>query len=398
MRGEEVSSISPSTHTTDVAIVGGGAIGLACAWRLAQRGPRVTVIDESVGRGASWAAAGMLAPVSEVHHGEEALLQLNLASSELYPNFAAELEEASGRLVGYHRCGTLMVARDRDDNAALEDVYRFQVRLGLTVDRLSSSDARRLEPALSPRVRGGILVDGDHQIDNRALVGALEEACVRSHVRFVRSRAETIDLVADRVVGVKLSDGDPLRCEHLVLAAGAWSPAVKGLPPDARPPLRPIKGQLLHLRIRTDRPSTTFPLSGRNITGSDVYLVVRPDGRVVIGASTEEQGFDTSVTAGAVLELLQEAYELVPGVTELELTETVAGLRPATPDNAPLIGAAPVEGLILAAGHYRNGILLTPITADAVTDLVLSGKVATNIEPFSPQRFQASFSPSGRPQ
>jgi glycine oxidase len=337
----------------------------------------------------------MLAPVTEVQHGEEALLQLNLASSELYPDFAAELEEASGRSPGYHRCGTLMVARDRDDNAALEEVYRFQIRLGLAVDRLSSSEARRLEPALSPRVRGGILVEGDHQVDNRALVGALAKACLRSHVRFVRSRAEVIDVAGDRLAGVKLRDGDRLTCEHLVLAAGAWSPSVKGLPSDARPPLRPIKGQLLHLRIRGDRPSTTAPLSGRNITGPDVYLVVRPDGRVVIGASSEEQGFDTSVTAGAVFELLRDANELVPGVTELELTETIAGLRPATPDNAPLIGASVVEGLILAAGHYRNGILLTPITADAVTDLVISGKVAANIEPFSPQRFEASLSAKG---
>jgi glycine oxidase len=378
-----------------VAIVGGGAIGLACGWRLSQQGASVAVIDDRPGRGASWAAAGMLAPVSEVNHGEEALLRLNLASSELYPDFAAELEEASGRSAGYHRCGTLMVARDRDDNAALEDVYRFQLRLGLNVERLSSSEARHLEPALSPRVRGGILVEGDHQIDNRALVGALEEACVRSHVRFVRSRAEAIDVAGDRVVGVKLSAGDALGCEHLVLAAGAWCPFVKGLPPDARPPLRPIKGQLLHLRIRTERPSTTVPLSGRNIAGVDVYLVVRPDGRVVIGASTEEQGFDTTVTAGAVLELLRDAYELVPSVTELELTESIAGLRPTTPDNAPLIGASVVEGLVLAAGHYRNGILLTPITADAVADLIISGKVGANIEPFSPQRFHAALSPTG---
>ena len=397
MRGEEGHSISSSVRSTDVAVIGGGAIGLACAWRIAEHGLRVAVIDPSPGRGASWAAAGMLAPVTEVHHGEEALLQLNLASSDLYPRFIDELEEATGMSPGYRRCGTLMVARDRDDNLALEDLYRFQLGLGLSVERLKSSDCHHLEPALSPGVRGGILVRGDHQVDNQALLTALEEACARCGVSFLPTHAEAIIVEHDRVVGVALPAGDGLRCDHLVLAAGAWSASLRGLPPQARPPLRPVKGQLLHLRTPAAAASRGVPLTGHNIRGLDVYLVVRGDGRVVIGASTEERGFDTSVTAGAILELLRDAYELVPGIHELELTETVAGLRPATPDNAPLIGAGALEGLVMATGHYRNGILLTPITADAIAELVTSSTLLESVEPFSPGRFEASLTQRATP-
>jgi glycine oxidase len=382
------SAIPSDIGGADVAVIGGGAIGLASAWRIAQRGGRVTVIDETVGQAASWAAAGMLAPVTEVHHGEEALLQLNLASARLYGDFAAELEETTGDRVGYRRCGTLLIARDRDDNAALEELYRFQVRLGLPVQRLRSAECRQAEPALGAGVRGGILVEGDHQVDNRALLTTLDKACVQSGVRFARERATSIEVDGDRVVGVSLAGGTSVGCDRAVVAAGAWSASLDGIPAEARPPLRPVKGQLLHLRSTPGRAPVAAPLSGRNIRGIDVYLVVRGDGRVVVGASSEEQGFDTSVTAGAVLELLRSAYELVPGISELELWQTVAGLRPATPDNAPVIGPGALEGLIWATGHYRNGILLTPITAHAVADVVVSGALPEAVQGFSPERFE----------
>jgi glycine oxidase len=330
----------------------------------------------------------MLAPVTEVHYGEEPLLQLNLESSARYGDFADELEDVSGKPVGYRQCGTLLVARDRDDNAALEELYRFQVRLGLEVERLRSSECRKMEPALGTSVRGGIFVKNDHQVDSRALVTALEAACVQGGVRFVRTRVKRVQMDHDRVLGVTLEDGASISCDRIVVAAGAWSASLEGIPAGARPPLRPVKGQLLHLRSVAGRLSTAPQLAGPNIRGIDVYLVVRGDGRIVIGATSEEQGFDTSVTAGAVMELLRNAYELVPGVAELELIESIAGLRPATPDNAPVIGPSALEGLIWATGHYRNGILLTPITADAVVEVVASGRLPDTLESFSPRRFE----------
>ena len=198
----------------------------------------------------------------------------------------------------------------------------------------------------------------------------------------------SIEVTADRVAGVSLVGGASVECDRALVAAGARSASLDGIPTEARPPLRPVKGQLLHLRSAPGQPPVAASLSGRNIRGVDVYLVARGDGRVVVGASSEEQGFDTSVTAGGVLELLRGAYELVPGVSELELRETVAGLRPATPDNAPVIGPGALEGLIWATGHYRNGILLTPITADAVADVVESGALPEALQGFSPERFE----------
>lgn len=366
----------------DVAIIGGGAVGMAIAWRVAATGAAVSVIDPSPGRGASWAAAGMLAPVTEAHYGEEKLLAFNLASRERWPSFAAELEDASGHPSGYRETGTVVVARDRDDLALLEDLSTFQLGLGLSVQRLSSREARRLEPGLAPSVRGGLFVPDDHQVDTRALLAALSAACGRVGVRRVNQVAWRLDCRGEAVTGVKLGDGETVTCDVVVLAAGAWSQRIEGLPPGSVP-VRPVKGQLLHLR----GPSA-YPLATSNVRGLDVYIVPRGDGRVVVGATVEEQGYDTTVTAGAVLKLLHDAFELLPGVAELVLVETIAGLRPGTPDNGPLIGPGPLEGLVLATGHYRNGILLTPVTADAVSDHLSSGRLPDLVQPFSPRRFQ----------
>jgi glycine oxidase len=365
----------------DVVVVGGGVIGLGTAWRAAQAGMAVTVVDPAPGRGASWAAAGMLAPVTEVHYGEQALLRLNLAAADRWPAFAAELEEASGRRIGYRRCGTLTVARDADDNAAIEDLYRFQLRCGLEVERLRSRDCRRLEPGLAPSVRGGVLAPGDHQVDNRAMAGALLAACERAGVRLLAGRAAALRLDGERVTGVTVADGASLAAATVVLAAGCWSRELGGLAARLLPPVRPVKGQLLQLR-----GPAADPLCRRNVRGLEVYMVPRADGRVVVGATVEEQGFDTRVTAGAVHDLLRAAFELLPDVAELELVETVAGLRPGSPDNAPLLGPAGVDGLVVATGHYRNGILLAPVTADAVTELLVSGRVPAPIAPFGPAR------------
>jgi len=381
------------THqpSPDAVVVGGGVIGLGIAWRAALAGMAVTVVDEAPGRGASWAAAGMLAPVTEVHYGERPLLSLNLAAAARWPAFAAEVEEASGLPVGYRPGGTLAVARDADDNAALEDLYQFQLRCGLEVERLRSRECRQLEPGLAPSIRGGILAAGDHQVDNRALVEALLVACQRAGVRMVRGRVAELAVEADRVTGVLLAgggpvpsraDGETLAAGVVVLAAGCWSGGLRGLAAEALPPVRPVKGQLLYLRGPADQP-----LCSRNVRGLEVYVVPRTDGRVVVGATIEEQGFDTTVTAGAVADLLRAALELLPDVAELELAETVVGLRPGSPDNAPMLGLAGPDGLVVATGHYRNGILLTPVTADAIAELLATGRAPEMLAPFAPGRF-----------
>jgi glycine oxidase len=371
-------------------VVGGGVIGLGIAWRAAQAGLSVTVVDQAPGRGASWAAAGMLAPVTEVHYGERPLLGLNLAAAARWPGFAAEVEDAAGRPVGYRPAGTLAVARDSDDNAALEDLYRFQLRCGLQVERLRSRECRQLEPGLAPGVRGGVLAPGDHQVDNRALVEALLVACDRSGVRLLEGRVAELATDGDRVIGVVLGDGERLAAGVVVLAAGCWSAGLGGLAAAAVVPVRPVKGQLLYLRGPADQP-----LCQRNVRGLEVYVVPRGDGRVVVGATVEEQGFDTRVTAGAVGDLLRAALELLPDVAELELAETVVGLRPGSPDNAPMLGPAGPEGLVVATGHYRNGILLTPVTADAIAGLLATGRVPDLIAPFAPGRFAGAPTGTG---
>ena len=369
--------------TPDVVVVGGGVIGLATAWQARARGLSVSVIDVAHPGRASWAAAGMLAPVTEVHYGEQTLLVLNLESSRAYPEFVAELQDATGLDTGYRACGTLLVARDSDDNAALDELYSFQAQLGLTVERLRGRDCRAVEPGLAPGVRGGIHVEGDHQVDDRALLQALEAACVGSGVDLVR--ASVVAVRADeRLRAVVTRDGREIACGAAVIAGGCWSGQIEGLPPELQLAVRPVKGQLLHLR-----GPRTPALIRHNIRGLDAYMVMRSDGRLVIGATVEEMGFDARVTAGAVHELLRAAYELVPGVSELELTETVAGLRPGSRDNAPLLGRTSIQGLLVATGHYRNGILLAPVTARGLAELLATGRAPDVIAGFSPSRFAA---------
>lgn len=366
----------------DVVVVGGGAVGLGVAWRCAVAGASVQVLDSSGGRGATWAAAGMLAPVTEVHYGEEPLLQLNLRSARRYPSFVKDLEETSGIATGYRRSGTLMVALDADENRAFDELFRFQSGLGLEAERLNGRETRAEEPGLAPQVRGGILVPGDHQVDNRALLRALEEACRRAGVETANDTVTSVDVGRGRVASVVGAEAGTVACETVVLAAGSWSGTIDGLPPSVVPRVRPVKGQLVHLRDPAGAPAARH-----NIRGLDAYLVPRTDGRLVVGATVEERGWDTSVTAGAVHELLRAAYELLPGTAELELTETVAGLRPGSPDNAPLIGPTVVEGLLLATGHYRNGVLLTPVTADAIAAAVTGDGLPSWADPFRPTRF-----------
>jgi glycine oxidase len=378
----------------DVIVVGGGVIGLAIAWRAAQAELSVVLVDDEPGRGASYAAAGMLAPVTEAHYGEEPLLTLNLESARRYPSFVEEVEAATGMTVAYRPSGTLVVAADDDDTAAIGELFRFQRELGLPVQRLRRRECRELEPLLAPRIRGGIVTEVDHQVDGRRLVAALLAAGERAGVSFHRRRASGLRLDGNRVVGATFADGDVLEAPTVVLAAGCWSARLEGLPSSARPPVRPVKGQILRLRGSAGRPLPARTVRGL-VHGSSVYLVPRADGELVVGATVEERGFDTTVTAGATYELLRDAAEIVPGISELELVEARAGLRPGSPDNAPLLGPAAIEGLVVATGHYRHGVLLTPVTADVIAEVLVTGRTPELIAPFSPLRFAGELSRSG---
>ena len=371
------ASLAPA----DVAVVGGGPIGLAVAWRAAQRGLSVVIADRDPGHGAAWAAAGMLAPVTEVHPGEDALLALNLASAAAYPAFVAELEACTGLDTGHRTDGTLVVARDRDDLEAVEELRRLQESLGLRAERVSSRECRRLEPGLAPSIRGGLLVHGDHQIDGRLLVRALLDACRRRGVRFAGHVTGVRTTSGGAVAGVTLEGGATLDADRVVIAAGAWSGRLEGLPEDLLP-IRPVKGQILYLAGPPEQP-----LADRNVRGLEVYVAPRRDGRVAVGATMEELGFDARPTAGAVHELLRAARELLPGVDELAFDEVLVGFRPATPDNGPLLGQTDLPGLLAATGHHRNGILLTPVTADAVAGCLVGEALEGPAAAFDARRF-----------
>ncbi|MCX5213416.1 glycine oxidase ThiO [Kitasatospora sp. NBC_00240] len=384
-----------SGATTDVLVVGGGIIGLAVAWRARQRGLGVVVVDPAPGGGAAQVAAGMLAPVTELQYGEEPLLKLGMASNERYPAFATELEEASGLSTGYRACGTLAVALDSDDREELRELHAFHGRLGLDSAWLTGRECRKLEPMLAPGVRGGLHVTDDHQVDGRRLAAALVAACERAGVLLHRAEVAELLVTGGRATGARLSTGGLLGAGQVVLAAGPRSHLLPGLPEGVLPAVRPVKGQILRLRV----PEAYRPFLSRNVRavvrGQHLYLVPREDGELVIGATSEEQGYDTTVTAGGVYELLRDAHDLVPGITELPLVETSAGLRPGSPDNAPLLGPTALPGLVAATGHYRNGVLLTPVTGDLLAEYLATGVTPELAAPFSPGRFAAGPSAAG---
>lgn len=371
-------------ETFDAVIVGGGAIGLGIGWRARELGLSVIVLD--CGRtGAAWnAAAGMLAPVTEATFGEESLLALNLQSARRYPAFLEHLSAASGSTLASTAAGTMHVALDRDQAEALHRLYEFQISMGLQVEWLTSHRVRALEPALGTSARSGILAATDREIDPRQLVNALEIA-FRRDGGTVRRDAEVsaVEVRDDRIEGVRLTGGERISAERVVIAAGCWSSRINGIPSIVAKAVRPVKGQILTLAPRRGEP----PITRHVIRTEEVYLVPRPDGQVVVGATVEEQGFDLTLTAGGVFELLRAAEETMPGIRDFELVATNSGLRPGTPDNAPLLGPTGIDGLIIATGHYRNGILLTPVTADAIGTFLAKGEVPVEIEAFHPERF-----------
>ena len=373
----------------DVLIVGGGIIGLALARELAKRGRTVTVFErDRAGRGASWAAAGMLAPAAELGFEEIDLYRLGRESLRRWPDFARDLEAAGGMSVGYRDEGTLVVADDRDAAEALRRLYRFQEEHGAPVEWMTGREALEVEPFLSPKLAAAVFSPEDHQVDNRAVVEALRTVA-EAHPNIILRECVTVSAVAPREhPAVVVDDGEQTAARIVVLAAGAWTRGIEGLEP--APPVRPLKGQMLSLRMEAP-----FEL-GHVVRGPDAYLAPKSDGRLVIGATSEEMGFDTTVTAGGLYRLLEGAVEVVPGIEELEVAETWVGFRPASRDHAPLLGTA-APGVVLATGHYRHGILLAPVTAQelgAEIDARLNGGGETSdwLAPFSPHRFDSAFS------
>jgi glycine oxidase len=377
-------SASRPSAAPNVVVIGAGVIGLGIAWRLAQRGARVTVFDKgAAGRGASHASAGILAASAEAEPGEEPLVALGRRSQSLWPGFANELEAATGQSVDLRTEGALAVALTADDAARLQHHLEFQQRLGLPLQWLSAAETRRREPHLAPRLAGAVFMPEDHQVENRKLAAALRlaaeaaGAALREHTPVARV------LIADgRAGGIVLADGAEIAADIVVLAAGAWSRQIEGLPAALRPPVRPVKGQIVALQM-----DPSAPLVRHVIWAPNVYLVPRLDGRLLLGATMEEKGFDPSLTAGGILSLLEAAWRALPAIEELPVAEMWVGHRPGSRDDAPILGPAAVDGLVYATGHHRNGILLTPVTADTISRYVLDGEADPVIRPFGIARF-----------
>ncbi|MQA96706.1 MAG: glycine oxidase ThiO [Streptosporangiales bacterium] len=385
------------TPRYDVVVVGAGVIGLVTAWRTAQRGLGVAVADPAPASGTTHVSAGMLTPVTEAAYGEEELLTFTLASHRRWPAFAAELERTTGLPSGYRARGTLEVAFDGDDMAVLDELLEFRRGLGLEVERLTGREIRRLEPMLAPSVRGGLHAPDDGSADPRLLTRALMAASEQAGVAFVRRRVVEVTTEAGTATGVRLAaggqdtgltgngdtarpepdTGEELAAEKVVLAAGVGTAALAGLP------VRAVKGQIL--RLRTPVEFVTRTIRGL-VRGTPVYVVPRDDGEIALGA-TQEDLADTRVTAGGVWQLLRDAHDLLPGITELELAETAAGLRPCAPDNFPVLGASSIPGLYAATGHFRHGVLLAPATGEVMAEALVTGRLPESAACFAADRF-----------
>lgn len=384
-----------SQSQTDVFVIGGGVIGLAIGWRAAQQGLQVVIADPEPALGATHAAAGMLAPIAEAAYAERDIFALGRDSLRRYPGFAADLQLSTGLAVGFRQSGTLQVAYDSDDLAILAETRQLQESFGVQLEQLTARECRDAEPMLDPSVRGGLLSAGDGSVDPRLLATALLQAAMGAGVRLVRQRVTEVVCTAGRASGARLADGIVTPARWIVLAAGWQSAGLPGLPPGIAPPVRPVKGQIIRLRTTAAMTAAGLPpgLLRRTVRGivrgSGVYLVPRESGELVVGATQEELGPDTAVTAGGLWELLRDARTLIPGITELVFAEAVAGLRPGTPDNAPIIGPTELPGLVLATGHFRAGVLLAPVTADTVASFLCTGEPDPLWRAFSAGRYAA---------
>ncbi|TVS13329.1 MAG: glycine oxidase ThiO [Gammaproteobacteria bacterium] len=373
-----------------VVIAGAGVIGLALAFELQERGERVKILmPEDEAGTATLTAAGMLAPVSEADVEHTDLVPLALDSLARYPNFIDRVQAAAGRHCDYRTEGTLWVALHRDHRAELEHLLAFMNHRGLSAERLDARSLRRLEPGLSPRTVGGYRISADHQVDPRALRLALLEALTLRGAELESScRAVGLECRGGVLTGIKVAYGDRqavLPCTRAVLANGAWlGHDFDGALPDCG--VRPVRGQVLRL---------TGPVLLQHVIRTpDVYLVPRADGRLVVGASSEERGFDGRNSAGATHDLLRHAIAAVPEIAELEIEEISVGFRPATRDHLPVIGATAVSGLFLCGGHFRNGVLLAPASAALLAETIHREWADAALAPFSPRRFEVQPCPN----
>lgn len=369
--------------TADVVVVGAGVIGCAVARELAGRGLAVTVVErDSPGRRATWAAAGMLSPLGEAREGGP-FLELADESLRRYASFVEALREETSIDVEYHANGKLYVSLSEEDEdlrslTASPLAGRFDVRA------LSSEEARRLEPGLSSAIRTAVLVGRDHRVNNRLLAQALLASATAAGVTFRSgSPVAAVEIRNDRIRGVRLMSGERVEADRVIIAAGAWSGSLAGLP---RPvPVRPVKGQMFAV---AGGPAGGRGVPGHVIFAARCYIIPRRDGRILVGATEEEAGFCKGPTPRGLASLMQASMELVPRIGELPLVETWFGFRPGTPDDLPILGSDPgVDGLLYATGHYRNGILLAPITAACIADLVLGTTPPVPLQPFGIERF-----------
>ena len=375
----------------DVAVVGAGLIGLSIAWRLAQTGRSVAVVERgSVGSGASLAATGMLAPAAEHEPGSDLLLPLALESLRRWPVFRDALQAASGREIDYRADGTLVIAIGRDEVERLRFRHDLQRRSGVAAEWLSGPEVRAREPLLRPNVTAGILCPLDAQVDPRLVMDALLGACEAAGVVISEGVAvEGLERRGGRVTGLHAA-GRTLAADTVILSAGAWSGEASLLPGDLAVPVRPLKGQSLALRT-TKRTGTL----SRMVWTDAVHMAPKSDGHLIVGATVEDCGFTSGVTAGGLFALLEGARRVLPGIEEMAIDAVWSGFRPTSDDDAPIIEEA-APGLVVATGHHRNGYLLAPATADAVATLLTEGALPDFARGFGRARFSSSMQTAGR--
>jgi len=365
-----------------IAIIGGGIIGLSLGWQLTRKGKYVEVIERSkAGQSASRAAAGMLAPQAEMGFEDIELFYLCRKSLEMYDKFSEELFQDSGINVPLERTGCILPGFDRDDSQRLRRLYDFRERIGLPIVWVTSSEAREIEPCLSPKCTGAIWIEDDAQINNRLLLDALRIAFEkRGGKLFEDADVQKINIGNDKVHGIKVHDID-IEFDTVIVAAGSWSKQIDGIPENLLPPVRPVKGQIVSLRMNDSCRLKKI------VRARDAYLLPKSDGRLVVGASVEEMGFDTNPTAGEIFRILERAWEAVPSIYDLPIESIDVGLRPGSRDHQPIIGDSEVDGLFFATGHYRNGILLTPVTAYELSEWIVTGNRSDALKNFQLKRF-----------
>lgn len=363
-------------------IIGGGIIGLSLGWQLARKGKQVAILERSkAGGSASYAAAGMLAPQAEMGFEDIELFNLCRTSLNMFDRFVKELYEDSDIKVEVERTGCILPGFDRDDTERLRRLFDFRLNIGLPVEWLTGSEAREIEPFLSPKCTGAIWIEDDAQINNRRLIEALKIAFAKYGGELYEEHpADSINVDGNSVWGVNIHGYD-MEASTVVIAAGAWSKQIKGIPDNLKPPVRPVKGQIINLKL-----NDTCKLS-KVVRAPDVYLLPKSDGRLIVGASNEEMGFDTQPTAGEIFRLLERGWEAVPSIYDLPIESIEAGLRPGSRDHQPIIGDSELKGLFYATGHYRNGILLTPVTAFELSEWIVTGNKSELLNNFQFSRF-----------